>query len=180
MSKNKYGGICNVEKPDKRVYNLWYGMLRRCYDKEQHMRNRGKSYADCSVCDRWLDYSNFAKDITLLFGYENWLNKTGYCLDKDTINPGNKVYSRANCCFIPYTENVRDVSRRHPNITQKANEANKVKYVLEADGVTLLFDSEKDACKFLGVKKCSVSSCYHKGYKCKGYRIAKMDEEAIT
>ena len=35
-----------------------------------------------------------------LFGYEDWLNKKGYCLDKDTINPDNKVYSRKNCCFI--------------------------------------------------------------------------------
>lgn len=72
-------------------------------------------------------------------------------------------------------ENVQDVSRRHPNIVKKANEANKTKYVLETNGVTLLFDSEKAACDFLGVKKCSVSSCYHKGYKCKGYNITKMD-----
>lgn len=119
MMKNKYGGVCNVDKPDKR----------------------------------------------------------GYCLDKDTINPGNKVYSRANCCFIPYTENIREANRRNPNITQKAHEANKTKYALELDGVTLLFDSEKAACEFLGVKKCSVSSCYHKGYKCKGYNIARMDGE---
>ena len=177
MHKNKYGGICSAENVDKRVYNLWYSMLRRCYDKEQQERSRGKSYSDCSVCERWMNYSNFAKDITLLFGYEEWLNGKGYCLDKDTTNPGNKIYSKENCCFIPYTENIRDISRRHPNITRKANEANKVKYILEADGVTLLFDSEKAACEFLGVKKCSVSSCYHKGYKCKEYRIAKMDGE---
>ena len=150
-------------------------MLRRCYDKEQQERNRGRSYIDCSVCERWLDYSNFAKDITLLFGYEDWKSKRGYCLDKDTINHGNKVYSRENCCFIPYAENIRDVSRRHPNITKNASEARKTKYALELDGVTLLFDSEKDACEFLGVKKCSVSSCYRRGGKCKGYRIEKMD-----
>ena len=113
---------------DKRVYGLWYQMLRRCYDTTQHEREKGKSYADCEVCDGWKMLSCFAKDIK--------------------------------------------------NITKKANEANQTKYVLEANGVTLLFDSEKSACEFLGVKKCSVSSCYHKGYKCKGYRISKMDEEA--
>ena len=80
MVKNKYGGVCHVANPNKRVYNLWYGMLRRCYDKEQHKRSRGKSYSDCSVCERWMNYSNFAKDITLLSGYEDWLNKKGYCL----------------------------------------------------------------------------------------------------
>ena len=108
-------------------------------------------------------------------GYNDWMNKTGYCLDKDMKIPGNKVYRKAACMFVPASENIRDVSKRHPNITKKANEANQTKYVLEANGVTLLFDSEKSACEFLGVKKCSVSSCYHKGYKCKGYRISKMD-----
>lgn len=121
--------------------------------------------------------SCFAKDIKKLEGYNDWLTKTGYCLDKDTKIPGNKVYCKAACRFVPASENIRDVSKRHPNITEKAKEANKVKYVLEMEGVTLLFDSEKAACKFLGVKQCSVSSCYHKGYKCKGYNIARMDGE---
>lgn len=71
VNVNRYGGVCNVENPDKRVYNLWYGMLRRCYDKKQHERDRGKSYADCEVCDRWLNFNLFASDITHLAGYNN-------------------------------------------------------------------------------------------------------------
>lgn len=172
---NKYGGTNDLPACDKRVYNLWFQMLRRCYDMTQHERSRGRSYADCEVSDRWKLLSCFAKDIKTLEGYNDWLTKTGYCLDKDTKIPGSKVYSKATCRFIPTSENIRDISKRHPNITKNANEAHKVKYVLETDGVTLLFDSEKAACEFLGVKKCSVSSCYHKGYKCKGYKIAKMD-----
>lgn len=175
MAENKYGGVCNVSSPDKRVYNLWYGMLRRCYDKEQQSRERGKSYIGCTVCNRWLDYSNFAKDITLLFGYEDWLNKKGYCLDKDTINPGNTVYSRGNCCFIPYAENIRDIHRRKPQNIDQLHEKRKTKYMLEKDGEILIFDSEKEACEYMGVVKCSISSCYRRGRKCKGYRIAKMD-----
>lgn len=175
MEKNKYGGICNVEKPDKRVYGLWYGMLRRCYDTEQQERSRGKSYSGCEVCQRWLVYSNFAKDITLLFGYEDWLNKKGYCLDKDTMYSGNKVYSRGTCCFIPYTENIRDIHRRKPQNIERLREARKTKYLLEKDGEILIFDSEKEACEYMGVVKCSISSCYRRGRKCKGYRIAKMD-----
>ena len=31
VNVNRYGGVCNVKNPDKRVYNLWYGMLRRYY-----------------------------------------------------------------------------------------------------------------------------------------------------
>ena len=178
---NKYGGINDMGTCDKRVYNLWFQMLRRCYDTTQHERDRGRSYADCEVCDRWKMLSCFAKDITRLEGYNDWLTKSGYCLDKDTKVPGNKVYSKATCRFIPYTENIRDVAKRHPDILKNAREAHKTKYVLEANGVTLIFDSEKAACEFLGVKKCSVSSCYRQGCKCKGYVIkrAKMDLEEI-
>ena len=166
MAKNKYGGIRDIDNTDKRVYALWYGMLRRCYDKEQQQRNRGKSYAECSVCDRWMTYSNFAKDITLLLGYEDWLNKTGYCLDKDTINPGNKVYSRKNCCFIPYAENVRDIHRRKPQNIARLQEQRKAKYALMRDDKIFLFNSEKEACEFLGVKQCVVASCYRSRCKC--------------
>lgn len=130
---NKYGGYNDLPACDKRVYNLWFQMLRRCYDTSQHGRDRGKTYADCVVCERWMRLSCFAKDIQKLKGYEEWRTKTGYCLDKYTINP---------------------------------------------DGEVLMFDSEKAACEYLGVVKCSVSSCYHKGYKCKGYKIAKMEGES--
>ena len=49
---NKYGGINDMPNCDKRVYVLWYQMIRRCYDTTQHERKKGKSYADCEVCDR--------------------------------------------------------------------------------------------------------------------------------
>jgi hypothetical protein len=174
---NKYGGINDVKKCDRRVYNLWFQMLRRCYDVTQHERIRGRPYAGCEVCERWKTLSCFAEDIKNLEGYNDWLTKRGYCLDKDTIIIGNKIYSKDTCRFILNEKNISDVSKRHKGITKKANEARKVKYILESDGVTLLFDSEKAACEFLGVKKCSVSSCYRKGSKCKGYNIAKMDKE---
>ena len=173
MAKNKYGGICSVDNPDKRVYNLWYGMLRRCYDKEQQKRGRGKNYADCTVCDRWLNFSNFAKDITLLFGYEDWLNKKGYCLDKDTLICGNRIYSRETCCFIPYTENIRDMNKRNPQVHGN----HKTQYILFNQKEKLYFQTEKDACMYLGVKPCTVSSSYRYGCKCKGYSIAKMKGE---
>jgi hypothetical protein len=175
MAKNKYGGVCNVDNPDKRVYTLWYSMLRRCYDEKSQSRSRGKSYAGCTVCDSWLDYSNFARDITLLFGYEDWLNGKGYCLDKDTINPNNNVYCKEFCCFIPYQENIGDIHRRNPQNIERLHELRKTKYMLVKDDEVLLFNSEKEACEYMGVVKCSISSCYRRGRKCKGYRIAKMD-----
>lgn len=175
MGKNKYGGICNVTNVDKRTYELWYQMLRRCYDEKQLERNKGKSYVNCTVCERWFDYSNFATDIITLPGYENWLNQSCYCLDKDTINPGNKIYSKEYCCFIPSTENVRDIHKRNPQNIEKLHELNKTKYILTKDDEVLVFNSEKEACEYVGVVKCSVASCYRRGTKCKGYMVSKMD-----
>ena len=120
--------------------------------------------------------SNFASDIKKLDGYDNWRDYHGFCLDKDTRIPGNKIYAPSTCCFIKYAENIREANHRTKSY-RFANEANKVVYYLEKDGVTLAFESEAAACRYLGVKKCSVSSCRIKGYKCKGYSIkcAKMD-----
>lgn len=96
---NKYGGINDMPNCDKRVYGLWFNMLRRCYDTTQHEREKGKAYADCEVCDRWKILSCFAKDIKKLEGYNAWMNKTGYCLDKDMKIPGNKCIERMRVCL---------------------------------------------------------------------------------
>ena len=175
MKPNKYGGYADC-KVDKRVYGLWYQMLRRCYDADQQKRTRGKSYSGCSVCESWMTLSNFAKDIVFLDGFEYWEGYHGYCLDKDSKIPGNKEYSPAACCFIPYTENIREANKRTQSI-KAAQASNKTVYYLKKDGVTLVFDSESAACKYLGVKKCSVSSCRRRDRKCKGYTVscAKMD-----
>ncbi len=175
MKLNKYGGYADC-KVDKRVYGLWYQMLRRCYDREQMERRQGRTYSDCYVCDRWFRLSTFAKDIQRLDGYSEWKTKVGYCLDKDIRVPGNKVYSPAACSFVPYIENIREANKR-TNSIKAAQESNKTVYYLKKDDVTLVFDSESAACKYLGVKKCSVSSCRRRDRKCKGYTVscAKMD-----
>ena len=64
-------------------------------------------------------------------------------------------------------------------ISERLHEMNKTGYVLEKDGEVLIFESEKAACEYLGVVKCSISSCYRREVKCKGYKIAKMDKEGV-
>ena len=167
---NKYGGINDLPTADKRVYNLWFQMLRRCYDTEQQKRDKGKCYIGCTVSPRWLYLSNFAEDIKCLNGYEDWRDKEGYCLDKDTRVVGNKEYSKETCCFIPYTENIRDMNRRNPHV----HGLHTTEYILFNEKEKIYFSSEKDACAFLGVKPCTVSSSYRYSCKCKGYSIAKM------
>lgn len=47
-------------------------------------------------------------------------------------------------------------------------------YSLEKDGIIHQFNSEKEACVFLGVAKCSVASCYRRNSLCKGWKIKKV------
>lgn len=74
-------------------YGLWFNMIRRCY----HTRPFERAYNECSVCDEWLDFSNF----------KQWFNNLGngyvegYHLDKDIITKGNTIYSPSTCCFVP-------------------------------------------------------------------------------
>lgn len=176
MGINKYGGIYDVDVSDEKIYRLWYGMLRRCYDREQQLRSKGKAYENCTVCERWMRYSNFEFDVRLLAGFLQWYEGEDLQLDKDILSNGKKEYNLQNCCFVPRSVNMAFMNRQHPNINKNANEARKTVYILKKDKETLVFNFEKDACKYLGVVKCSVASCYRRGYKCKGYKIAKMDE----
>lgn len=47
-------------------------------------------------------------------------------------------------------------------------------YKLYKDDDIKVFGSEKDACQFLGVKKCSVASCFRKKSKCKGWKVERV------
>lgn len=175
MKPNKYGGFadCNV---DKRMYALWFQMLRRCYDTGQQKRRRGRTYAGCSVCPRWHYLSVFAEDIKRIEGYDRWANGEKMVLDKDSICKGNRIYSPDKCRFLSSDDSLREMNGRHPSITEKAIESHKVRYKIER-----VFDSEQEPADFLGVRHCSVASCYRRGAKCKGFTItrvgAKMDLE---
>lgn len=177
---NKYGGINDMPKEwyespiSRSIYNLWYGMLRRCYDEEQQQRKRGRAYADCSVCSEWMRLSNFARDVVQLAGYTQWVTTHGMVLDKDILRGETKEYSKSNCCFVPSAVNLAYMNRTHPNITKNANESHKVRYALIKDGERYEFDSEKEACEFIGAKKCTVASCYRYGCKCKGYDVERI------
>lgn len=46
-------------------------------------------------------------------------------------------------------------------------------YELKKGNQTISFNSEKDACHFLGVARCSVASCYRRKSKCKGYTVVR-------
>ena len=79
-----------------RAAKEWRYMLQRCYYEKN---NRCDNYKDCSVCDEWHRYSVFKEWFD-----ENYIE--GWCLDKDILIKGNKVYSPETCCFVPNEINV--------------------------------------------------------------------------
>lgn len=85
----------------KRVYALWFDMLRRFYDYEELNRKKGSSYSNVIVCDRWFYLKNFYEDIQKLEGYSEWLEKESMSLDKDIIaQEVTKIYSPKTCKFV--------------------------------------------------------------------------------
>ena len=85
---------------DTRVYTTWYNMLRRCYSEKFHEKQ--PTYINCKVCDKWLDFQNFAE-----WYDENYYKIEGerVHLDKDILVKHNKIYSPDTCVFVPQTIN---------------------------------------------------------------------------
>lgn len=85
-----------------RGYDAWRCMLMRCYSGKFHSSE--PSYADCTVCEEWHNYQNFAK------WHEENYPKDGitYALDKDLIDIGNKVYSPDKCVYV--TQEVNSIT----------------------------------------------------------------------
>lgn len=77
-------------------YTCWRNMLKRCYDAKTFINHH--TYKDCEVCDEWHCFTTF----------EVWFKEKymeGWCLDKDILIKGNKVYSPETCCFVPFEIN---------------------------------------------------------------------------
>lgn len=81
----------NGEKYICPYFEVWKGMIRRCYSKETHMKR--PTYSGCTVCGEWLIFSSFKQWMM----NKDWKGKH---LDKDLLKLGNKIYSPSNCCFI--------------------------------------------------------------------------------
>lgn len=88
------------------AYIHWRNMLVRCYSEEYQKTKQ--SYHLCSVCEEWKFFSNF------LAWFRNTENgyKSGYCLDKDILVKGNKMYSPETCCFVPPFVNTLLLNRK--------------------------------------------------------------------
>jgi hypothetical protein len=89
---NDYDGVVYVNGKNIKSYDCWRHMLERCYSTKYQIRR--PTYIGCTVSNEWLQFSNFKK----WYG-ENY--REGFELDKDILFPGNKVYSKDTCVFVP-------------------------------------------------------------------------------
>lgn len=85
------------------IYKLWKAMLDRVYGKG----DTNKSYINVSICDKFLNFSNF----------ENWVLSCEYYhkdweLDKDLLSESSKIYSELTCCFIPREINLALIKKK--------------------------------------------------------------------
>lgn len=75
------------------AYEVWRGIIRRCYDKNCKSYLR---YEDVDVCKEWHNFQNFAE-----WFYSQKHCEDGFAVDKDLKVIGSRLYSPETCSLVP-------------------------------------------------------------------------------
>lgn len=140
----------------RRVYMVWQGMLSRCYSNK--VAQRRPNYTLSNVCERWLTFSNFLKDISFIKGYDVWLNnnKQGISLDKDIINGHQQEYNLENCSFVSRAENSKECILRNGNPAKKKSKSVKCIF---PNGHFITYPSIRETARQLNAEMANVWRC---------------------
>jgi len=97
---NDWVGNISVDGKPIKEYNLWKDMLKRCFS-EKYKQSR-PTYEGVTCSKEWLSMTKFIEDVSQMKGF----GLSGWALDKDILQKGNKLYSKDNCCFVPAEVNL--------------------------------------------------------------------------
>jgi len=92
---NDWAGNVNVGGKPIKEYYLWRGMLTRCFSGEY--KQNYPTYEGVTCSKEWLSMTTFIEDVSQMRGF----GLSGWALDKDILQKGNKLYSKDTCCFVP-------------------------------------------------------------------------------
>mgnify|MGYP003500056290 FL=1 len=88
-----------IPKGNTREYTIWQNMLFRCTEQGQA---KNQAYIGCTVSDNFKSYTFFYEWCNKQVGFGNKDdNGKSWCLDKDILVKGNKLYSEDTCAFVP-------------------------------------------------------------------------------
>lgn len=99
-----YRGSENVDCQSD-SYLRWHDMMNRCYNKK--FLARQPQYRGCTVCEEWLNYSNFK-----VWFDKNKIHGISLDIDKDILFKGNKVYCPESVAFVPHVINTLFVNNK--------------------------------------------------------------------
>lgn len=106
-----------INKKTTKPYKTWVGMIERCYCPKRLLKF--PTYKDCTVCDEWFNFQNFAEWFD-----ENYIE--GYHLDKDVKIKGNRVYSPDSCLFISAARNAVEAKAKYYEFTSPSGTATSI------------------------------------------------------
>lgn len=139
-------------RPDSKVRrNLskrWYNMMARCHDAT-HPRYADYGGKGVTVDDRWKEKEAFLEDAKKLPGFNEQLLLDGKIhLDKDTVDPTNKIYSPEKCVFVSLEENNQVKPNQMRTFIAKA-----------PDGRVFEVLNQSEFAKEHGLRQGTISAC---------------------
>ena len=166
-------GVSKVK--NRLLYTRWYKMLSRCYDTNSH---NYKWYGGNGVyvCDRWLRFENYEKDISSMDNYDNLIKQPSlWNIDKDIIDSNNKCYCPEKCVIVSKYDNISETIDRNSNTTSVARSV--VVQLDKLGNVLNTFPSIKRASAETNTSYQGISSCCRGKLKTSGGFIWKYKKD---
>lgn len=196
LKTNVYGGINDMPHgwrhfapENKKIYEMWRGMLRRC-----DSRYKDAIYQGCTCHKDFYYLSKFYAWIVKEPRYNEFINDLGshkWAIDKDMIEPGNKEYTYGKIQLITFSANSRDAASRIDYKLRSVNNAHIVDRIAKKHYKPILrinitnptdmriYESLKEAVAD-GFNHAKISNCCNghiKSYK--GYRWVHIKREVL-